>query len=174
MKKQKNILTCRFARIDLLLRSVGIDVESFLSFTEWALSEQLVEKLSKNGTIQEKGFFTKSNALRQFRNITRSSTGREWSVHDLGLLYDAVKNKSEENFRRPVTYGEYLKLLWTAPLRCAKCGKEPPSVKLHIDHIIPVSLGGTSDSSNIQFLCMECNLKKSNKLEGDKPWMDLL
>ncbi len=174
MTKQKSNLTKEFDRIDVLLQSIGIDVESFLSFVEWALSEQLLERLSKNETIQEKDFFTKSNALKQFRNIMRDCTSREWSVHDLELLYNAVKNKLEKHFRKPVTYGDYLKLLWTTPLRCAKCGKEPPSVKLHIDHIIPVSLGGSSKRLNIQFLCMECNLKKYNKLEGGKPWLDLL
>ncbi|TKJ43350.1 hypothetical protein CEE36_04780 [candidate division TA06 bacterium B3_TA06] len=164
----------QFDRIETLLESLGIDAESFLSFVEWALSEQLVEILSKIEDLQKKGYFMSRDSLKQFRDLLRYRTGREWSTHDLDLLFNAVKNRLEKHFRESVAYGEYLKLLWTTPHRCVKCGKEPPEVDLHIDHIIPVSLGGPSKRHNIQFLCEECNLRKSNKLEGGKPWLDLL
>ena len=35
--------------------------------------------------------------------------------------------------------------------------------KYHIDHIIPVDLGGTSWITNLQLLCPPCNRRKSNK-----------
>lgn len=46
--------------------------------------------------------------------------------------------------------------------KCAICGEEKP---LTIDHIIPLSKGGTDYISNIQPLCRNCNSKKSNKLD---------
>ena len=46
---------------------------------------------------------------------------------------------------------------------CQKCGKYmPDEVGLHIDHIIPVKLGGKSVESNLQVLCDKCNLKKGS------------
>ena len=42
--------------------------------------------------------------------------------------------------------------------RCLSCGKE---CALHIDHVIPVSKGGTSDISNLQPLCRSCNSTKA-------------
>lgn len=43
--------------------------------------------------------------------------------------------------------------------RCAQCGKTPAedSVKLEVDHKLPLSWGGTDDIDNLQALCHECN-----------------
>lgn len=41
------------------------------------------------------------------------------------------------------------------------------TVPLTIDHIIPLSLGGTWKYSNLQVLCQPCNLKKGNDSESD-------
>lgn len=47
---------------------------------------------------------------------------------------------------------------------CKLCGYGPPDgVKLHVDHIIPFSLGGTSNINNLQALCYRCNLGKGNR-----------
>lgn len=49
--------------------------------------------------------------------------------------------------------------------RCCKlCGRGPKEgIKLHIDHIIPYSLGGTTTLDNLQTLCQDCNIGKSNR-----------
>jgi hypothetical protein len=47
---------------------------------------------------------------------------------------------------------------------CQRCGKYmPDEVGLHIDHIVPISKGGKSVSSNLQVLCSKCNGKKGAK-----------
>lgn len=38
---------------------------------------------------------------------------------------------------------------------------------LCIDHIIPASRGGDSSDDNLQVLCMSCNTKKGNRLDGE-------
>lgn len=49
--------------------------------------------------------------------------------------------------------------------KCRQCGKSGDDVQLQYDHIYPWSLGGSShDPSNIQLLCQECNLRKSNRV----------
>ena len=42
---------------------------------------------------------------------------------------------------------------------CESCGEE---VELQVDHIIPISRGGTNDLKNLQLLCYECHQKKHN------------
>ena len=49
---------------------------------------------------------------------------------------------------------------------CQYCGKNPPDVKLEIDHIIAVSTGGTNDPENLRTSCWACNAGKSNKPLG--------
>ena len=49
--------------------------------------------------------------------------------------------------------------------KCRICGKSPatdPKITLHIDHIIPWSKGGETIFENLQTLCSECNLGKSD------------
>lgn len=162
-------------RVDLLLKALGIESSSFWEFVEWALSEQIVRSLAQAvEKSNDKQYFAKPDSLRQFRNLLRNRTGTgRWNEQDLELVYQAVKMKFENHYREPLQYGEYLRLLWTVPHCCTQCGKEPPEIKLHVDHIVPASLGGRSKRHNIQFLCEDCNLRKSNKLQEGKPWLQL-
>ena len=49
--------------------------------------------------------------------------------------------------------------------RCQICGAtQADGVKLHVDHIIPVSKGGKTHLTNLQTLCERCNIGKSNKI----------
>jgi 5-methylcytosine-specific restriction endonuclease McrA len=51
--------------------------------------------------------------------------------------------------------------------RCRMCGASAAAgATLHIDHIVPVSLGGQTVPENLQTLCDSCNYGKSNKFVG--------
>lgn len=43
---------------------------------------------------------------------------------------------------------------------CSYCGRTPPEVLLHVDHVIPVVDGGTNDPENLTTSCQDCNLGK--------------
>lgn len=45
--------------------------------------------------------------------------------------------------------------------RCVECGTK---ARLCFDHIVPFSLGGSNTVRNIQLLCEDCNLSKSNRI----------
>jgi HNH endonuclease len=47
--------------------------------------------------------------------------------------------------------------------RCQRCGSQ---VALEFDHIIPVSMGGSSTANNVQLLCQACNRSKGNRELG--------
>lgn len=45
---------------------------------------------------------------------------------------------------------------------CQYCGDKAPDVILHVDHLIPVALGGLDDPSNLVAACKDCNAGKSS------------
>lgn len=45
---------------------------------------------------------------------------------------------------------------------CRYCGAKAPDVALTIDHVIPDTLGGTDDPSNLVTACAPCNAGKSS------------
>lgn len=68
---------------------------------------------------------------------------------------------------RTITLADRLKVLDRDNFRCVLCGRTPATelgVKLHIDHKIPFSQGGESTIDNLQTLCQDCNLGKSDAL----------
>ncbi len=47
---------------------------------------------------------------------------------------------------------------------CQYCGRYGQAVRLEIDHIVPVSKGGTNDVKNLVTACFDCNRAKGTRL----------
>lgn len=57
------------------------------------------------------------------------------------------------------------KVLQRDHFKCRQCGASPATsanVELHIDHVVPWSKGGETTLENLQTLCAQCNLGKSD------------
>lgn len=74
----------------------------------------------------------------------------------------AQKNKCQGSF----TYQEWIELCQKYGNKCIRCGNE---VKLTVDHVVPLSKGGSNDINNIQPLCKHCNCKKHTKTIDYRP-----
>ena len=48
---------------------------------------------------------------------------------------------------------------------CQECGQLLREHELEFDHIIPRSLGGTSDEHNVRLTCLKCNRKKGKQVQ---------
>lgn len=73
---------------------------------------------------------------------------------DEGLIYPTAK-------REPIPK-DIVDAIWNRDHgKCVYCGS---TEKIHIDHIIPFSKGGSDDIKNLQLLCQKCNLEKSNNI----------
>lgn len=49
---------------------------------------------------------------------------------------------------------------------CRYCGAKAPDVALTVDHVIPETLGGSNDPSNLVTACQPCNAGKSSIAPG--------
>lgn len=61
------------------------------------------------------------------------------------------------------TYSEWETLKAQYNWTCPSCYKRELEIKLTLDHIIPLSKGGSNNIENIQPLCKSCNCKKHTK-----------
>jgi len=158
--------------IRVLLACLGISESSFEEVVAWSLCEHLVTFLAEDRAFllrikNDKEFLVK------FGNHVSKKTGRKWGIDDLCELKRRLFLALETHERKPIQYEDWLKLLFTSPLKCEKCGAAPPNAKLEIDHFFAASRGGSSNFENLRFLCEEHNRKKSASLESAKPWLKL-
>jgi hypothetical protein len=135
------------------------------SRTEWESSEPKISI-----TAYKKRFGSWTNTCQKFieykmggdissDNFVRFE-GEEFLVHEKR----GKVGYSKENSRN-VSLSLRLKVLNRDNFKCVFCGKSPATdfgTKLHIDHIVPFSRGGKSTLENLQSLCEECNLGKSD------------
>ena len=79
---------------------------------------------------------------------------------------ELLEGTTEKTTREMIPLNSRFKILKRDNYTCVKCGQSPAKnndVELEIDHIIPVSKGGTNDLENLQTLCKKCNQGKKNK-----------
>lgn len=87
-----------------------------------------------------------------------------WAAETILTYQDRRMANDEEHAK--VTRAMRYDVLRRDGFRCVKCGRgREDGVKLHVDHIKPVSRGGKSVMDNLQTLCEDCNCGKGNKYE---------
>lgn len=100
--------------------------------------------------------------MRQKSFLTRES---EWERQD-----DILKEKesSHKTFaqeqRARITKKIRFAVMKRDNFTCQYCGAHGEGVVLEVDHIIPISKGGTSDMDNLITACFDCNRGKGSDL----------
>jgi hypothetical protein len=75
--------------------------------------------------------------------------------------FQLLKQKYE---RIPLTQSQRFEILKRDKFTCRYCGRKSPEVILEVDHIFPVSKGGTNDPANLVSSCYDCNRGKGADL----------
>ena len=131
----------------------------------WLLHKDTVSRteMDKHGTIDTTTYRC------YFGNWTNA-------VLAAGLSPIAKNNKGHPNPRRTppsihkreyVTHEKMVAVFKRDYHKCVLCDASPATdktIELHIDHVLPVALGGSSKYWNLWVLCAACNLKKGAKL----------
>lgn len=89
---------------------------------------------------------------------------RNWksSNHDSVLLHNQNRRAKRAQNGGSLSIGLRQRLLKLQRGKCACCGL-PLGDDYHLDHIMPLALGGTNTDDNIQLLRATCNLQKKSK-----------
>lgn len=75
---------------------------------------------------------------------------------------DAIqRTPAKRRLRRPVAVR--FEVFARDNYTCQYCGRKAPDVVLHVDHIVPVSKGGTDEPANLLTACADCNEGKSDR-----------
>lgn len=69
--------------------------------------------------------------------------------------------------RKPIPKKTRFEVFKRDKFTCQYCGRSAPDVILEVDHIKPVSKGGTNDVINLVTSCRDCNRGKSDKVLSD-------
>jgi hypothetical protein len=152
------------ATIRQLAQTLLLEDESQLLFYEKRLKEMPLKVLKKHGVLRVEGDLVSLSAqtlsLEQRAEIRGACEDRLMGfVSKRGLTTWDYRMMEDDPVPESVRY----RLLKKADGRCSLCGATKKETVLHIDHIVPRSRGGLNDESNLQVLCLKCNLGKSNK-----------
>ena len=105
---------------------------------------------------------------KDYNKITKNK--KKGDMHRF-LLYDDNYITQEKNRARDLRKSKW----WRNKLSlgiCHYCGNKFSKDLLTMDHIIPLSRGGTSERFNIVPACKDCNNKKKNLLPAE--WEEYL
>lgn len=118
-----------------------------------AYSKVLRQKNIEQYRLYDKERWSKPEVKKRTRALVRANRHRYSSY---GHAYRAKKNSANGRY----TIEDVKRLLQAQRAKCAACKKK--LLRVHIDHIRPISKGGSNWPHNIQLLCPFCNLSKSN------------
>ena len=95
--------------------------------------------------------------LDQKRDANRRYFKKHYAIDPVRFLSKCHIRNRRIRETGTVTQAEWDALCERAGYRCLSCGKKRP---LTMDHIVPVSVGGSHTIDNLQPLCKQCNCSK--------------
>jgi uncharacterized protein YozE (UPF0346 family) len=89
-----------------------------------------------------------------------------WEILPLESGVNGANGTANRKYgRSPISNSKRYDVLRRDNFQCVLCGASGRDAKLEIDHIVPVSLGGSDDTGNLRCLCCKCNRGKHSKIE---------
>ena len=156
------------AASDEICKSLGTNLKKYIKYEDKLFNKNILTPVTHTSVLVEATYTSPQGRKFYKRELT----------YDLQLIktmlqraQDITKNKQTrqrriQEERAKMTDSMRYNILRRDNFRCQICGSTASDgVKLHVDHIIPVSKGGKTIESNLRTLCDRCNLGKSDKLE---------
>jgi 5-methylcytosine-specific restriction endonuclease McrA len=158
----------RFGEIALLAGQLQLDIGLLFKEIEWALGEERINRVTPPKE-QFRTWARQRDGLMQFWTHAQMALGAPLEHDDVHDLWECIDLTLEKNVRRAFTFQDYLLIAVRSQHKCESCGRSPPEVVLEIDHVLPVSKGGSNSYMNLRFLCLQHNRSRGNRFR----WADL-
>lgn len=149
-------------------KAIGLSFNKFFKYETKIFKNNILESPEVDIKVHCKIIYSSP----QGRNVYCKE--RQFNYEQFKYLYDNVLEMKEQrniyqffvkHERAKMTDSLRYDILKRDNFRCQICGASASDgVKLHVDHIIPVSKGGLTEISNLRTLCDRCNLGKSDKM----------
>lgn len=169
---KKNV-SAQFRAVRYLKYIYGLEIKEY--------SKEKIAAFIKQHFELYRDIAKKDEVLKAFCNDNKKHAKEVRAILE-ELAENALEKKKEKREKRPFTKEEYFikakrfyqsdewrrlryEVLREQKGRCQCCGRSAKDgVKMHVDHIIPLSKDWSKrlDKNNLQVLCEDCNLGKSN------------
>lgn len=83
--------------------------------------------------------------------------------HELDRIASRLRRAQKRGSGCTHTAADLSEILKAQGNRCAYCRASLSKAKKHVDHIVPLALGGSNARANLQYLCQPCNQSKHAK-----------
>jgi len=101
------------------------------------------------------------NHLRERREKRKAEDPLAYKL--TAVQHQAKRRAQQISAGETVSKEELIAILGAQKHRCIYCRADLRKAKKHLDHIMPLALGGKHVRGNLQWLCSSCNLKKQAK-----------
>jgi len=130
--------------------------------------------INLKGGIAVKGKIIKLNCIFRKYLVLQSKDNSQMKIFFEDIFEEGIipvdflkspdKNEKKKSERSPIPSKVRFDVFRRDKYVCQYCGGCPPKAELEIDHIIPVSRGGTDDISNLKTSCFNCNRGKGDRV----------
>lgn len=131
-------------------------------------------KVSSNDSMVIRGTIINLGCMSKGWIVLQSSSGSSMKIFFEDIFPDSIipsefakkenKNKNKNESRDPISPKLRFEVFKRDKYVCQYCGACGPDVELEIDHVIPVSRGGTDDINNLKTACFKCNRGKGDRV----------
>lgn len=129
------------------------------------------KKLNRSSFVGESKYCKKCKDKKKvLSKKKRAESTKRYLSSEKGKAYKRNKDRNYRFKKRANSDGSIgvvslRKMLEDQDYKCNYCSVDiSSSDDRHLDHIYPISKGGDHKIGNVQFLCVSCNIKKSNKI----------
>jgi len=151
-------------KIDALqkAREAGIYVEDIECINNWF--DNFPNGIEKDGEI--KAFFERisGNEVTVLHRVANNPFISEQIKAEISDLFEKYKDiLAAEHLKRAPDRNLRSEIIERDFFSCRYCGRQLEKSEIHIDHIVPYSLGGKTEIDNLAVACFTCNIKKAGR-----------